>query len=118
MEQYGKTSGSIVDDVLHGEGGDLIAESILAHPSFVRSGRKWKGKPTLKKASQFSQDEGPLSITVAARGRYGYLYFPDDGSNTVKHRGGRGFMRKGMEAVEDEIIDKCVNALTKTFEEG
>ena len=83
-----------------------------------RSGRTWKGKGAPASAAmpgRFSQDDEQLAVTIAARGKYHYLYFPDDGSNTRRHRGGQEFMRRGAEASASHVIDLCVGKLLESF---
>ena len=63
----------------------------------------------------FNQDEDILTVTIAARGRYHYLYFPDDGSNTRRHVGNQEFMRRGAEAAAGKIIDICLGRLAEAF---
>ena len=106
MEQYGAGAGQIVDDILHNQGAQLIKD------------RTWKGKGRSASAAMpasFQQDNAPQSVTIAARNKYHYLYFPDDGSNTVRHAGNQQFMRRGAENASAEIIDLCLGKLTENF---
>lgn len=116
MSQYEGAAGPIIDEVLHGQGADLIKSKItMLLPS---SGRNWKGKGAAASAAmpaRFSQDNDSLSVTIAARGKYHYLYFPDDGSNTKKHAGNQQFMMHGAEDASSEIIDLCIGKLTEQF---
>ena len=117
LEQYhGKKAEDAINNVLHNQAGKLIAEAIvpLIHPS----GRSWKGKaPSATTVMPFTiENNENLAVTVHAIGKYGYLYFPDDGSNTVKHAGNQQFMRKGGEAETGHIVDLCVSELIKAFE--
>jgi len=116
MEKYGQGAGQIVDEVLHGEGAQLIKNRIV--PLIPRSGRTWKKKGRAAAAAMpgsFSQDNGQLSVTVAARGKYHYLYFPDDGSNTRKHAGNKQFMQRGDENAAGEIIERCLGKLLENY---
>jgi len=116
MEKFGAGSGQIVDGVLHREGAEDIKKQIA--PLIPSSGRRWKGKGSPASAAMpaaFSQDNDQLSVTIAARGRYGYLYFPDDGTNTRKHAGNLQFMRRGAEAAIPSVIDKCIKVLIENF---
>lgn len=116
MTQYAGHAGPVIDEVLRGQGADLIKSKIaMLLPS---SGRSWKGKGASAKAvmpARFSQDNGTLSVTIAARGKYHYLYFPDDGSNTVRHAGNQQFMMHGAENASNEVIDLCIGKLTEQF---
>ena len=116
MAEYDGKSGQIVNEVLHGEGAQEIKEQITA--LLPISGRSWRGKRAAAAVAMpgaFSQDNGTLSVTIAARGAYGYLYFPDDGSNTMRHAGGQHFMERGAEAAAETIIDRCISRLTEEF---
>ena len=112
MNEYGTGAGQIIDGVLHGEGADLIKDNIAR--ILPVSGRKWKGKGASASAAmpgKFVQDNGTLSVTIAARGKYHYLYFPDDGSNTKRHAGNQQFMRRGAEDASERIIEMCIGKL-------
>ena len=121
MEAYGAGCGRLVNDVLHGEGAEAIKRAI---PGYIHpSGRRWSGKtPSIagnpSAGSRLAQDNGTLSVTIAARGRLGYLYFPDDGSNTKNHAGGQQFMRQGAESQQENILNRCVTVLVDSFEKG
>ena len=119
IERFGAGSGKIIDEVLHGEGAQTIKDRIA--PLIPSSGRRWKGKGTAARMAMpgaFKQDNGSLSVTVAARGKYGYLYFPDDGSNTLHHAGGQDFMYRGAQNASQEVINKCIEKLTESFNGG
>ena len=116
MDEFGAGSGKIIDDVLQGEGAMLIKEKIT--PLLPVSGRKWRGKATAARSAMpagFSQDNDSLSVTIAARGRHRYLYFPDDGSNTIKHAGNQQFMKRGAEAATPQIVERCVGKLIESI---
>ena len=121
LDAYGAGYGRVVDKVLHGEGADAIKRAI---PGYIHpSNRKWKGKtPSIAgnpdAGKRLSQDDHDLGVTIAARGKLGYLYFPDDGSNTDNHAGNQQFMRRGAESQMGDILDRCVGALIDSFEKG
>ncbi|MBX9032670.1 hypothetical protein [Gordonibacter massiliensis (ex Traore et al. 2017)] len=118
MGEYGQGCGRVVDGVLHGEGANIIKRAV---PGLINpSGRKWPGKTASIAgkpggASRLSQDNGSLQVTVAARGRLGYLYFPDDGTSTRKHAGNQRFMLRGAESKQSDIIDRCIAGLVDDF---
>ena len=119
FERYGAGYGSVIDERLHGEGARKIKRLI---PGYIHpSGRRWKGKaPSMagnpNAGEKLAQDDEPMSVTVAARGRYGYLYFPDDGTNTRKHIGNQQFMLRGAESAAPEIAEDLESALVEAFE--
>lgn len=119
MSQYGAEAEKAVDDILHNEGADEIKQRITQ--LLPASGRKWKGKKRAASAAMpgaFSQDNDVLSVTIAARNNYGYLYFPDDGSNTRRHMGNQQFMRRGGENATEKIIKLCTAKIVEKIEEG
>lgn len=116
MVSYGTGSGQIIDKVLRSEGAEEIKKQIAR--LLPSSGRHWKGKaPAASSAmpGKFDQDNGELSVTIAARGKYHYLYFPDDGSNTRKHAGNKQFMLHGAEAAAPKVVEMCVGKLAEAF---
>ena len=120
IANYKGRAGKEIDDVLHKEGGPLISDAIMQ--ILPSSGRTWAGKiPAAKSTQPFRQYDGSLSVTVATKTKYNYLYFPDDGTNTRHHVGYKGkpreFMKHGAEIVQDKIVDMCVNRLTKMIGE-
>lgn len=116
MKEYGAGSGQIIDKVLRSEGAEEIKKQIAR--LLPSSGRHWKEKaPAASSAmpGRFDQDNGELSVTIAARGKYHYLYFPDDGSNTRKHAGDKQFMLHGAEAAAPKVVEMCVGKLAEAF---
>ena len=115
MQAFGAGSGKVIDQVLHNEGAEEIKRNIL--PLIHSSGRTWRGKKApAASAKPFTQKNGSLSVTILSRGYYHYLYFPDDGSNTVRHAGNQQFMQRGAENSADTIIDRCIGKLIESFE--
>lgn len=113
--EYGKGYGRVIDNVLHNEGGKLINDRIMQ--LLPASGRKWKGKKTAaSKAKPFEQKNDSLAVTVRTKYNYHYLYFPDDGTNTKRHRGQQYFMYRGASDKSDEIIERCVERLIEKWE--
>ena len=117
MDNYAGHAGTIVNDVLHNEGGQLIHDEIKR--LMPVSGKNWKGKAkAASKANSLQIDNGELSVTVRSESKYSYLYFPDDGSNTRRHVGNQQFFRRGGENQTEEIIDRCVGRLVSDFEKS
>ena len=115
MKQYGQGAGDIVQEVYKDFAGEHIAESIINAGVFPVSGRKFKGHSRGAKATGpklFSHEISGLSLTVIARGRFGYLIFPDEGRgkhNPVAHH----FMQAGVEKAAPEVIDRILAKLTE-----
>lgn len=115
MEQYGTGALREINDVLHGEGGEKIKQAIqLLIPA---SGRTWKGKKAPASVADALQqvNNEQLAVTIKSRTAYNYLYFPDDGSNTLHHAGGQHFFQSGAEDSADQIVEMCVSKLLENF---
>jgi hypothetical protein len=114
MNDYGSGALKIINDVLHEEGGKKISDEIMK--ILPASGRTWKRKKAAARSTQpFTQEDGTLSVTVKTTNSYHYLYFPDDGSNTIRHMGNQQFMRQGGDSASGDIIDQCIGRLTEDF---
>lgn len=114
MDKYGSRAAKIIGSVFFDEGGKEIIDNITR--ILPASGRKWrKKKSPAKNAQPFTQIFDTLSITTVSRGHYHYLYFPDDGSNTLHHAGNQQFMRRGAENSSEKIINLCLGKLTENF---
>lgn len=111
LEGFSGNSLRIINEVLHGEAGELIAEK--AQRLLPASGRKWKKKKTAAgRTMPFQKDTAEmLAVTVKSKTGYQYLYFPDDGSNTRRHAGNQQFMRRGAEGATEDIINLCLGRL-------
>ena len=115
IECYESESLKIINDVIHNDAPGIIkAEIQLLVPS---SGRHWRGKKKAARSAQpWKEDNSEmLATTIKSRNGYHYLYFPDDGSNTYNHAGNKGFTKRGAEASQSKIIDKCLGKLTEAF---
>lgn len=115
MDQYGSSALKAINDVLHGEGGDLLKESI--HNLIPASGRTWKGKRNAaSQADSLKKDiDEMLEVTVRTKPDYHYLWFPDDGSDTMRHAGGQQFFQAGADEAAEKIIDMCLGKLIEEF---
>lgn len=106
---------SAINSVMHGEAGPMIYRRI--NPLINPSGRTFKGHRASAKASDWpSYDVSEnLAVTVKAQGSFGYLYFPDDGSDTRRHAGGQEFFRRGGEQAAQEAVDACLGAISREW---
>lgn len=113
MEAYGQGAGRVVQEVYRDFAADEIKSNIL--PLVHSSGRVFKGHRRGAKQSGidkvFGQQIDGLSLTVKTNRSFGYLYFPDDGSNTRKHAGQQHFMQRGLDKSVQAIVDRCVAKL-------
>lgn len=118
IEQYGEGTGQIIQEYLRDDGFKKIASHI---PDLIHaSGRRWKGKAasaaTASYSSVFQGSVSGTELTVKSKSKYGYLYFPDDGSNTIRHAGNQQFALRGAEESTDDIISDVVQRLVAAFE--
>ena len=114
MAAYEGDAESIINDVLHGEAGQLIEEEIKR--LMPVSGRSWAGKKrAAKNAKSLTEKKENLAITIKTTNAYHYLYFPDDGSSTRRHAGNQQFFKRGGENKKQEIINRCLERLTENL---
>lgn len=52
-----------------------------------------------------------LSVTIGTKSKYHYLYFPDDGSTTLRHAGNKQFFARGVENEETNVINEMLELL-------
>ena len=110
-----------INDVFHNDAPTLVSEAIKR--LIPTSGRKWSGKAPAAKTAKSSVTErkderGNLTFAVGTTGKYHYLYFPDDGSNTRRHVGNQQFFQRGAEEKQPEIVDRCITKIVNNFEKG
>lgn len=108
-----------INEVFHNDAPPIVSESIKR--LIPTSGRNWRGKAPAAKSAKSSVTErkderGNLSFAVGTTGKYHYLYFPDDGTNTRRHIGNQQFFKRGGEAKQAEIVDRCITKLVNNFE--
>lgn len=116
MSSFGADAEKAISEVLHESGEDIYQQiNKLIHPS----GRRFKGHPSSATTSRWPRfgTSVPLEVRVETQRKYGYLYFPDDGSNTDHHRGMQEFFRRGGEAATPSIVDRCLDALAANWKE-
>ena len=117
MARFPKNAESIINEVLHTEGGPLIEAEIRR--LMPVSNAKWKGKkPSAKTANSLFQENHNLGVTIRTKGDYHYLYFPDDGTNTYHHHGEKYFFIGSAENQQHEIVMRCINKLIADFEQS
>jgi predicted small lipoprotein YifL len=114
MKDYQGDTEEAINDVLHNYAGDRAQEDIirLMPVSRKKNGSHAKHSKSLKNVL------GNLSVTVTTAGKYGYLYFPDDGTSTRLHAGNQRFFERGGDAAMNDIVERCVTRLTNEFEKG
>lgn len=114
LKSFPDNAENTINEVLHDEASPLLQESIKR--LMPVSGRQWSGKKAPAKMGKSLTDEKEnLSITIKTTKNYNYLYFPDDGTNTRRHAGNKQFFKRGGEAKQSEIVDRCISRLVKEF---
>lgn len=115
ISQLPERGEQIINEVLWNEGAEEIKTGITA--LLPVSGRKWKGKKRAAKVGKpFKHINANLEVTIKTTNSYGYLYFPDDGTNTKRHQGEQYFMLRGTENKASTIMTSCLKKLTKAIE--
>ena len=105
----------VINEVFRKEGGQLVHDEIKR--LMPVSGAYWKGKaPAAKSAESLKITKSHLAFTVKPSDGYGYLYFPDDGTNTYTHVGNQQFFLRGGENKQSEIIDRCIGQMIAEFD--
>ena len=115
ISAFGAHADDAITEALHESGPDIYERiNQLIHPS----GRRFKGHGASATVSAWPQyvTDAHLAVTVKAKSRYRYLYFPDDGSNTDHHAGNQRFFERGARAAAPKVIQRCVEAMTKGLE--
>lgn len=117
LNYQGRSLETTINSVLHNDGSELAQDAI--QKLIPISGKTWKGKrPAARHAKSLISGFGNLFFVIKSNTNYSYLYFPDDGTNTRRHVGNQQFFRRGVESVQDEIVDRCITRLVNQFEEG
>ena len=117
VKNFPGTAEESINSVLYNEAPEIITDAItLLVPT---SGANWKGKrppaKTSKSIAERSTERRNLSIVVGTTNDYHYLYFPDDGTNTVRHAGNQRFFERGGNASTQEVVDRCINRVIDDF---
>lgn len=115
MKNYPGNAEEAINDVLHSEEVARLAQNSIKR--LMPKSDKKKGKHAKDSNSLRNTNEN-LATTVRTSKAFQYLYFPDDGRTTRRHIGNQRFFARGGEAVQNEIIDRCIEKLTQTFEKG
>lgn len=117
MAEYGQGAGRVIQGVYEDFAAKDIKENVL--PLVHSSGRVFKGHRQGAKSAGpekvFRHNVNGLELVVRSQTKFGYLYFPDDGSNTKRHAGRQNFMGRGLEQSVPDIVDRCVARLTEEF---
>lgn len=118
IKNFPGTAEKSINSVLYEEAPPIITDEIKR--LMPVSGANWNGKkPAAKQAKSIterSKERRNLSIVVGTVSDYHYLYFPDDGTNTIHHAGNQQFFERGGKASSSEIVDLCISRVVADFE--
>lgn len=118
VKNFPGTAEKSINDVFHNDAPPLVADEIVR--LMPASGRSWSGKApaakTAKSVVERTDERKNLAFAVGTTGKYHYLYFPDDGSNTRNHVGNQQFFQRGGENKQPEIVDRCITRIVSDFE--
>lgn len=112
IKEYQNGAEEKINKYLHGKGYEMFESSI--QNAMPESNRQWRGKKAAAKDARSLQDGNKsenLAVTIRAKTEYGYLYFPNDGTNTIRHQGNQQFFRQGVEEKENDAINDLIDAL-------
>lgn len=112
MRAFPGKAGEAINNELKENGASILRKEI--NRLMPVSGRKWKGKLTGARKSKKSLKSSvwDMTLVVFTSTPYGYLYFPNDGTNTKRHAGERYFFEGALANKEAVIIHRCVQRLT------
>lgn len=115
MKDYEGDASLIVQQVYKEFASEEIKQDIVGASVFPASGRHFKGHARGAKETGpklFSQEISGMSLTVIARGKWGYLIFPDEGRGKHNPRA-HHFMQAGLEKAAPEITERILAKLTE-----
>ena len=117
LRRFGEGAGQVIQGVYEDFAAKEIKSNIL--PLVHSSGRVFKGHRQGAKSAGpekvFGHRVNGLSLVVRTNAKFGYLYFPDDGTNTKRHAGRQNFMGRGLERSTNDIVERCIAALADEF---
>lgn len=116
IKRFGEGAEDVITETLH-DSGESIYQDInpLIHPS----DRRFKGHRSSATTSSWPHYgiDKPLEVSVGTKSKFHYLYFPDDGSNTDRHRGNQQFFKRGGDIAAPRIVSQCLDALASKWKE-
>ena len=108
IQNFQKGAEGKITKYLHGEGYEIFADYIqYIIPVSDRNKKHARNYNALRDRYKDSK----LAVTVGTKPQYGYLYFPDDGSNTVQHAGQQHFFMAGIDYGKEEVINGILDAI-------
>lgn len=98
-----------INGFLKTKGKEILVQGVTKHTPV--SDRK---KRHAKDSKPYQTINGNLSVTVASKRTYSYLYFPDAGEGTSKtNPRNTGFMQEGADSVYNEMVNGILEAVER-----
>lgn len=116
IKSYPKDAEKKITDYLHKEGYTLFSGNISALMPVSDRKKKGIGHAKMSKSLRDREKTSNLSVTIGTTSKYSYLYFPDDGSNTLRHAGNQHFFERGVEKKEPEAVEEMLKRITFKIE--
>lgn len=122
VRNFPGTAETAINEVFHNDAPPIVSEEIKRLMPSSDPADVWIGKLPHAKLSKSvagrPAEMKNLAFTVGTTAKYHYLYFPDDGSNTIRHAGNQQFFQRGGENKQAEIADRCIMRITSDFEKS
>ncbi|MCD8190168.1 MAG: hypothetical protein LUD78_08145 [Clostridiales bacterium] len=121
LDNYGSEAQVVVAKYLATEALDQVGPAISR--LLPVSGRTFAGHQLGARAAGYravfmTAGASVDGVTIRSAPEWGYLYFPDDGKNTKRHRGNQKFMVRGAQTAAPDIANEICTRLVQKFEEG
>ena len=108
IKEYQQGAEEKITDYLHGKGYEILSNSIQ---NLIPVSKRKKKHARNYKALRDRKKHSILAVIVGTTSRFDYLYFPDDGSNTLHHAGEQHFFERGVEKEEENVVNGILDAL-------
>lgn len=115
IQDYSGDAEDVITRYLHGQGYEQLEEGIRRLiPDSRRNKSNYKEHrehAVDSKSLMDRQKNSNLSVTIGTTKDFHYLYFPDDGTDTVHHAGNQQFFFKGVQNEEENVINGILDQL-------
>ena len=108
IQEYQQGAEGRITEYLHGKGYEILSNSIQ---NIIPVSNREKKHARNYKALRDRYKDSSLAVTVGSIPRFGYLYFPDDGSNTIHHAGQQHFFEQGINDEKENVINGILDAI-------
>lgn len=112
LQKLSKGAETIVNEVLHGEGVEILTDDVV---KLINIGKR--GAPHAKTSNPFKADKFNLGFTITTKKAFGHLVFPDEGRGVRNHME-QNFSGKGLLSATPKIVTKLEEIIKRKIEEG